>query len=242
MEETLEIDLREIFKVLLKRIWIILLCAVIVGGAVFAYTFKFVTPMYTASVTLYVNNSTGDSGTVSSSGLAVALQLVNTYVNIIQSDTVLNKVIEETGLLLTAKNIRSMLTAEVVDETEMFRVQITSSNAVMSADIANAIANIAPAEIAKIIEGSSAKVIDYAQVPISQSSPNYATNTILGGLAGGLLAAVFFVLRVLMDVRVKSEDDLTRICAIPVLGAIPDFTVTAKAAEKAEKAEKKVRR
>lgn len=239
MEETLEIDLREVFKVLLKRIWIILLCAVIVGGSVYAYTRKFVTPMYTASVTLYVNNNVGDSGTVSSSGLAVALQLVNTYVNIIQSDTVLNKVIDETGLVLTAGSIRGMLSAEVVDETEMFRVQITSPNPVMSADIANALANIAPAEISKIIEGSSAKVIDYAQVPTTHSSPNYITNTIFGALAGGLLAALFFVLLVLLDGRVKSEDDLTRICGVPVLGAIPDFTVTTKAAERAEK---KVRR
>ena len=91
MNEIREIDLNKIFKVLLKRVWVIVLCAVLAGALTLVYTVNFVTPMYTASVAMYVNNNnnTAYSGTVSSSNLAVALQLVKTYVNIIQSDTVL---------------------------------------------------------------------------------------------------------------------------------------------------------
>lgn len=224
MDEALELDLKELFKTLAKRAWVIALCAVIMGAAVFGYTAKFVPPVYKASVSLYVNNNTGDTGTVSSSNLAVALQLVNTYVNIIESDTVLNKVIEETGLMLTAEDIRVMLTAEAVNDTEMFRVNITTGNPKMSADIANAIATVAPSEIAKIIEGSSAKVIDYAKVPTKQSAPNSISNGLVGAIAGAVLAIVFYILRMLTDVRVKNEEDLTKICKIPVLGSIPDFT------------------
>lgn len=224
MDEALELDLKELFRTLAKRAWVIVLCAVIMGTAVFGYTAKFVPPVYMASVSLYVNNNAGDTGTVSSSNLAVALQLVNTYVNIIESDTVLNKVIEETGLMLSAEQIRDMLTAEAVNDTEMFRVNITTGNPKMSADIANAIATVAPSEIAKIIEGSSAKVIDYAKVPTKQSAPNSVSNGLVGAVAGAVLAIVFYVLRMLTDVRVKNEEDLTKICKIPVLGSIPDFT------------------
>lgn len=232
MEETMEINLKEVFKALLKGAWIIMLCAILVGSAVLVYTVNFVTPMYKSSVTLYVNNSNGDSNKVASSDLAVALQLVNTYVNIIQSDTVLEKVIESTGLNLTAKQICGMLSAESVDETEMFKVSITSPDPQMSADIANAIANVAPTEIKKIIEGSSAKVIDYAKASNSRTSPSYTTNAVAGALVGALLAAAVIVLRVCLDARVKSEEDLMKICAIPVLGAIPDFTQIAKETEK----------
>lgn len=223
MEETMMINVQDVFKALLKRAWIIILCAVLVGSAVLVYTVNFVTPMYQANVTLYVNNNSAESSKVISSDLAVALQLVNTYVNIIQSDTVLEKVIDESGFNLTAKDIRNMLSAESVDETEMFRVMITSPDPQMSADIANAIANVAPAEISKIIEGSSAKVIDYAKVPTGRSSPNYVTNTLVGALAGMLMAGAVIVLQVCMDMRVTNEEDLLNICAVPVLGAIPDF-------------------
>ena len=198
MNETVEFDLRELAKAVAKWIWIVVLCAVIVGASVLVYTVNFVTPQYQANVTIYVNNnSTGDETYISSSDLAVALRLVTTYVNIIQSNSVLEKVIDEAGLLL-------------------------------SADLANAIAKVAPDEISTIIEGSSAKIIDYARVPEGRSSPNYVTNTVIGALVGAFLAIVVILLQNLLDVRVKNEEDLQMICDIPVLGVIPDMNADIK--------------
>lgn len=224
MNETVEFDLRELAKVVAKRIWIVALCAVIVGASVLVYTVNFVTPLYQANVTIYVNNnSTGDGTYISSSDLAVALRLVTTYVNIIQSNSVLEKVIDEAGLLLSADQVRGMISAEVIGETEMFKVTVTTPNPHMSADLANAIAKVAPDEISAIIEGSSAKIIDYARVPEGRSSPNYVTNTVIGALVGAFLAIVVILLQNLLDVRVKNEEDLQMICDIPVLGVIPDM-------------------
>lgn len=238
MKENIEIDVRGLFKALLKRAWIIVLCALLGGGTALLYTANFVTPMYRAEVTMYVNNNSGNSDTVSSSNLAVALQLVNTYVNIIQSNKVLDKVIEETGIMLTTGQVRAMLTAESINDTEMFAVRVTSPSPQMSADIANAIADIAPAEISKIIEGSSAKVIDYAKVPTSRISPSFTVNTVVGTVIGGVLAAVFFMVCFLMDTRVKSGEDLSVISPIAVLGEIPDFAHPVQD----QKKKKKVRR
>lgn len=233
MGETVELDLRELFKVLLKRAWIIILCAVIVGTAVLVYTVNFVTPQYEAEVTIYVNNNSSKEGAyISSSDLAVALRLVSTYINIIQSNTVLDKVIAETGLLLTTNQVRSMISAEVVGETEMFKVTVTTPNAQMSADLANAVATVAPDEIAEIIEGSSAKIIDYARVPSKYSSPNYSMNTVIGAFVGAVLAIVVILVQNMQDVRVHNEEELAKICSVPVLGVIPDMTSDMKNAGK----------
>jgi len=229
MNENIELDLRGIFKALLKRAWIIVLCAVILATSVCVYTMNFVTPKYEASVTMYVNNNTGkNSNNISSSDLAVALRLVSTYVNIIQSNKVLEKVIAETGMNLSVGQVRGMISAEVVDETEMFRVRVATSNPQVSADIANAIAAVAPNEISEIIEGSSAKVIDYARVPTSRSSPNYVSSAMLGAVAGAVLAAAVIVLCTVLDTRIKHEEDLKKICDVPVLGVIPDLSVDKK--------------
>ena len=229
MGESVEIDLRELFKVLLKRAWIVILCAVIVGTSVLVYTVNFVTPQYKANVTIYVNNNSGkDSSYISSSDLAVALRLVSTYVNIIQSNTVLEKVIAEAGMQLTTEQVRSMISAEVVGETEMFRVTVTTANPQMSADLANAIAAVAPDEIAAIIEGSSAKIIDYARVPKGRSSPNFTTNTILGAAIGAVLAIAVILIQNLLDLRVRNEEELAKIGSVPVLGVIPDLAIEMK--------------
>jgi len=235
MKETIELDLGALLKYLGKRIWIIVFCTVLLGASVFAYTVNFVTPMYDASVTIYVNNNSNkNSDTISSSDLAVALKLVNTYVNIIESDTVLEKVIAEAGMNLTANKVRGMLSAAPVDETEMFKVTIRSKDPQMSADLANAIAEVAPDEIAEIIEGSAAKIIDYAKVPTTQSSPNPVRNTVLGAVLGAVLAVAVLTMVMLLDQRIKDESDLQRVCSAPILGYIPDLAEAA--ARQAKKA------
>lgn len=225
MTENLEIDLKEMLRVLLKRAWIIVLCAVIVGASVFAYTVNFVTPQYQASVTIYVNNNSGkETAYISSSDLAVALKLVATYVNIIQSNTVLDKVVSEAGLLLTTDQVRKMISAEAMGETEMFQVTVTTPNPQMSVDLANAIAKVAPDVIAEIIEGSTAKIIDYARLPKGQSSPNYLMSAVIGALVGAILAIAVILIQNMMDTCIHNEEELEKICAVPVLGLIPDLT------------------
>lgn len=224
MNETIEIDLREIGRVLLKRVWIILLCAVIAGAAMLFYTVNFVTPMYKADVMMYVNNSSSvNNQYMSSSDLAVAQRLVETYTSIITSHTVLDKVAEETGLNITGDQIRGMLSTSAVGETEMFKVSVVTRDPQMSADIANVIAEVAPGEIAKIIPGSSAKVVDYARIPRSRYSPSYTSNTILGFLCGAVLAVVVVLLENLLDTRIRKKEDLESIFPAPVLGSIPEL-------------------
>ena len=236
-ENGIEIDLKEFLKVLLKRSWIIVLCAVLLGTSLLIYTMNFVAPTYQASTSIYINNNSGHTGgSVSSGDLAVALRLVASYANIIKSERVLSKVIDKTGLVLTAAQLQSMVKAEPMGETEMLKVTVTTPNAQMSADIANAIAEVAPSEIKDIIEGSSAKIVDIAKVPKSPSSPNYTTSFILGAAIGAFLVIGVFLLQIITDARVKSEEDLTKICAIPVLGSIPQLTTGP------QKAGKKVRR
>ena len=52
MNDTIEIDLKELGSAILKHIWVIILCAVIAGLGMLVYTANFVTPTYKADVTM----------------------------------------------------------------------------------------------------------------------------------------------------------------------------------------------
>lgn len=224
--DVLEIDLWKLLLLYLRRWRLILLCGL--AGAVIAlvYTANFITPLYRASVTVYVNSVKASQQVdyISASNLATAQQLVNTYVNIIRSDTVLEKVVDSAGLEYTAAQIRCMMTAAQVDETELFTVYISHPNPEMAAKIANAVARVAPGEIEEFVEGSSTKIIDYAKVPTSRYTPSYRKNTLLGGVVGCFLAVLYVTLLYLLDVRIKSEEDLTQLFDLPMLGQIPAFS------------------
>lgn len=224
-----EINLSEIAAAIVQKIWLVVLCAVLCGAATFFYTANFITPLYRSSVSIYVNNTTqqvtSNANGISASDLATSQRLVNTYINILSSDTVLNKVAEEVDLGISGSGIRSLMSASAMGETEIFQVYISHSDPKIAAKIANAIAEVAPEEIANIVEGSSTKIIDYAKVSGAPYTPNKTTNTTYGMIAGALVAVLIIVLQVLLDVRVKSEEDLAGISNAPVLGLIPDLVM-----------------
>ncbi len=227
MEQAKQLNFQEIFYALLRKIWLIVLCAAILGAGAFIFTHHFITPMYQAKVTIYVNNSSSNAedliNTITSSDLSTAQKLVTTYVTILKSDTVLEKVTEEVGGNLSIGSIRGMMTAAAVDKTEVFEVKISNADPALAAKIANTIAAVAPGEIANIVEGSSTKIIDYAKVPSAPYTPNTLNNTIIGAAGGALLAIFFILAQVVLDVRVKGEEDLAMLSPAPVLGMIPDF-------------------
>ena len=222
----IEIDLQKLLWAYLRKWWLIVACGLVLAAATLLYTMNCITPMYRANVTIYVNNmSAGERvDSISGSNLSAAQQLVNTYVNIIRSNSVLQKVVEQSGLDYSADQIRDCMSAAQVGDTEMFNVYILHSDPEMAAHIANAVAEVAPGEIGNIVEGSSTKIIDYAEVPDSRYSPSYSRNTMLGGIIGVVLAVAYVTLRYLLDVRLKEEDELVQLFDFPVLGRIPSFT------------------
>lgn len=219
-----QIDLQKLLLAWLKKWWLILLCAAVAAAGTLYYTMNYVTPLYRASVQIYVNNSSADERVdyISGSNLTASQQLVATYVNMIRSDTVLRKVAEALNKPdITANYIRDEMTTSQVQNTVMFNVYISDADPHLAAAIANTIADIAPAEIAEFVEGSSTKIVDYARIPQSPYTPSYTKNAAIGAIVGALVAIIIVTLQFLMDVRIKDEEDLTALFNLPILGQIP---------------------
>ena len=93
-----EIDLRQLFGLLLSNIKTIIMVTVLSGLIAFMISNYIITPEYSSTVKLYVNNKTAsNSETLTTSDISAAQQLVGTYVAIIQSDSMLKEVIREAG-------------------------------------------------------------------------------------------------------------------------------------------------
>ena len=155
------------------------------------------------------------------------MRVINTYINIIKRDPVLDKasdlIRQRTGQQYSPEALRAMLTAEPVEQTEIFTVQVTHADPVMAAQIANAVAEVSPDLIAKTLRGSSVVIIEEAKAPLQPVSPNVGRNTVLGALVGLVVIVLGICLQVILDKRIKSEEELAKICDAPVLGNIPAF-------------------
>ena len=112
MQDFTEIDLKRLILALFHKAWLLVLCALVAGALAYIYTANFITPLYRASVSIYVNNANPqmvNSSYISGSDLATAQRLVNTYVNIIRSNTVLEKVAQQSGMDITAEQMGGTL-------------------------------------------------------------------------------------------------------------------------------------
>lgn len=231
-EQEAEIDVLELLRALQKKAWAIILAAAIFAGCFLTYTVMLVKPKYTAKTLLYVNSSSvslgGSKVSISASELSAAQSLVDTYIVILNTRTTLNEVIAQAGVPYTYEQMvnNNMIRAASVNSTEVFAIEVTSTDPKEAELIANTIGAVLPNKIASIVEGSSARIVDYAVVPSRKSSPSLRKNTMIGFALGAVLTAAAIVAQKLMDTKVRDTDYLKKEYSIPVLAVIPDLTST----------------
>ena len=230
--EEVEIDLQRVFSAVWKRAWLVAIVSVVCAVATLLGTLFFITPEYQAAAKFYVNNSSISVGSasvsISSGDLVTSRNLVDSYIVILKTRETLNDVIDYAGVNRTYSEVKGMLTAEAVDETEIFQVTVTSTDPQEAEKIANAIAYILPKRIGTIIEGTSAKVVEAAVVPSAPSSPSYTKNTLVGFLMGFVLSVAAVALLEIFDTTIRTEEDVMQICKHPILAAVPDMAAPSK--------------
>ena len=230
--EEIVIDLRKVWAAVLDNILLVTVIAVLCGTVAFLGTFFLIAPKYEATAKFYVNNNAvslgGASVSISSGDLVTSRNLVDSYIVILNTRETLNDVMDYAGVSRTYEEVTRMLSAEAVDETEIFQVTVTSTDPIEVKKIADAIAYILPYRIDDIIEGTSAKVVEAAVLPTKPASPNYAKSTAVGLVLGLLLTISVIAVREILDISIGCEADIAQIVDLPILAAVPDMNAPGK--------------
>ena len=220
MNESLTIQ--QIFRVLLKKWWIILISVIVCGSVGFTYSTYVLAPQYTSIGTLIVNNKQSrETASININDINASQKLVNTYAIILKSNAFVNRVKEKINLDYSVSKIQNMVTYSSVNNTEVLAVAVVSENPEHSATIAETVLDLATEEIGKYAEVGSVKILDHANLPVSPSSPNIPLNTLIGILLGAVLSVLMIFITEMMDTRIKGADDLSDRYNLPVLGIIP---------------------
>ncbi len=230
-EKELTIDLMQILKSLWHRAWIIAIAALLAAAIGFAVAAFFITPQYSSSVMLYVNNkgnSASSGGNISQADINAAQSLVKTYCEILNNRTTLDEVIKRAELPYTYTELSSMITAGQSNNTEVMKVTVQCSDPDEAAKIANCIAEVLPVRIAGVIDGSSMKVVEYAVPNAQKVEPSVLQYTLIGFLLGFVAAAGVICVLTIMDDTVHSEEYILQTYPYPILAKIPDLMHSGK--------------
>ena len=223
------IDLVKLAFYVLKRVWLVILCAAIGFGVMYYRAESNHRDTYTASGTLYVLN--GNPNLInyqytSMSDLASAVALLDTYKEVVKSEKVLNAVIDRIAddyPGLTPSYISATINMSSVNNTGVTRVSCTTNDPRKSIAICNAVLDAAPSEIKRVVGAGSAEVIDYAD-PDKLPGPNVHNSSrrgLTGALAGAVVAAAVLVLLFLLNQKIADSKDLTDNYTLPLLASVP---------------------
>ena len=220
-DDEMEIDLKEVFYLLVSH-WKSILLAALLGAAVFgAYHTFLLKPSYQADASIYI---TSTDSMISFSDLQLSAALTDDYANIIKSRTVLNRVIDELDLNLDYKQLGALVSVDNPDSTHIVDIKVTCDDPELSRNITNALMNISVDKIYQVIGSGEPTVIDYAMSEAVQDvTPGLKKYLMLGGLLGALIVCAIVVLRMLMDTTMKTVDDIDRYLHLPVLAAVPYY-------------------
>lgn len=234
-KEIAEISFMRLFDAVMKKLWLVMLMSVLGAVLTFAITFFLITPKYESAAMFYVNNnslSVGDASfSLSSSDISASKSLVDTYIVILDTWETQKDVIDYAGLDMTCEQFKEMVSSAAVNETEVFRVTITSENPEEASKLANAVAYILPKRINSIVEGTSAQIVSSARTPTKPSSPNFIINSLVGFIFGLVLSISAIALKTLLDVTIRTEADVLQSSGLPLLAKVPDMEKKAKSGQ-----------
>lgn len=227
-DEELEIDLRELFFVLLGKVHILILAFILGALVLYLVSITFLSKKYQSSTSIYVLNRQ-DNNVVTYSDLQSGTQLTKDYAELVKSRSVTEKVINQLKLNivytdmreLDSRQLAGMISVDNTTDTRIIRITVTDTNPARAQDIANAIREAASLHIEAVMDIEAVNVVDYAEMPTEAVSPNILLNTLIGAAAGTIAAAFIIILLHLSDDRIKGPDDVEKYLGTSVLGTIP---------------------
>lgn len=226
MEEqnTLEIDVLQLFRSLWKRKLVILLVAIITSSVAFAYSTFVIKPEFTSTTRIYVvNRDQGEKSGLTNQDLQAGTYLVKDYREIILSQDVLEEVVSDLKLDLTPKGLANKIKVTVPVDTRIVSISVKDKQPEEASRIANSLREVAAEKIVAVTRVSGVTTLEEARPATTPSSPNVRRNTLFGFLGGAVVTVIAVLLIELLDTRVKRPEDVEDVLQIPLLGLVPDL-------------------
>lgn len=225
-DDELTIDLAELFGVLWHWIWLILLVALLLGGAAFAFS-KFVIPEEFQSTTkIYVldkESGSGGQSTYTYTDLQMGSQLTKDYAELITSRTVIEKVIADNHLesVYDYKEFLKKVEVNTPTDTRIVSITVTDTNPALAQALADDIRVEASDLIVNTMQINAVNTYEAANLPTEKSAPSCSKWALLGALLGALLVGGIVTLQYILDDTIKTSEDVEQYLGLSTLALIP---------------------
>ena len=219
-----------LFRIFMKRLWIIVLVFIIAISAAYSYCNYIATPQYSATASVLVTNgaitnqSTSEIKTsVSSTDVTASLSLVDTITDILKTPEIYRVTAKESKGKYTYNQLKSAANVSRRDDNTLFvDVSFRNASGESAIEMANLFAETACTYIKNIIPNSNATVVAKA-VSASLVYPRTFSTMVLSGIVAAIAVYILFLIPETVNRIIRNEDDFVKNFDLPIIGLIPDF-------------------
>ena len=213
-------ELKDYWRILRKRGWIIILVMLLTGAAAYGFS-KLQTVEYKSSIQVFVRPERIDNGT-----LLATKQILRGFVAFINSRNFAQKVIIAQGLDMLPETLKGKVTIASIDEDYIIQIDVIDTNGDQANDIANEWAN--QFVLWRNQDNANQRKEDRVDANVIQNAdyvqfrPQTTLNTAAGGIIGLMIGIlIVFFLESIESNILRAPEDVERALGATVLGAIP---------------------
>ena len=219
-----EIDLKELFEFIKKKIGLLITITVVICLLGCIYGLFIQKPMYKSYTTIILGgNETTASQTITQSDITLNKNLVDTYAEIVKSRRVLEQVIAELDLEETYEELSNKISVSSVNNTEIIKITVADSNPIEAKNVANVTANFFSKEVVKLYNMNNVNVLDEANEANEPYNINIPKQVIIYFFIGIIIALSVLFIIFYFDRTIKSAEQVEQKIKLPILGSVEEF-------------------
>lgn len=238
-EEEEEIDLSELFSLLLDKAHYLILFTVLGALLLNMYSFFLIHPTYEATASIYVVTASGGN-VVDLTDLNLGTNLKSDYQELISRYPVLHRVSEELNLGWSMEKMKKAVSISNPTDTRILDLTATARDPQLAMDIANKLAEVSIEYLPVTMSTDAPNIADKARLPLKKANPSYTKFTLLGAALGLFCSAAWISIQHVTDDTIRTAEDMEQYLGLVSLATVPFVeTFHNKERDKVRKKDKK---
>lgn len=220
MNDELEIDLGELFKVLKKNILMIIVVSLLCAAVGLVSSMFLISKKYSSEATIYITPRVTEQGSIDYNSLQTNSRMVNNYMEILKGETILAKVADQVGMD-SYEEVLDTITVTNPTDTELISVSAETTDPELSQQIVSLTISTFTEDMMDILNLNNVTIINDAKVNEEPVSPSKAKFTVLGFGVGLVISCGYVFISYLFDKRLRTREEAENFLGVPVLATVP---------------------
>lgn len=219
----MEIDLVDLFFMLLSKLkWIVLIG--ILGGLIGAgITHHFLPNQYEATSKIYIVSTSSDS-VINLSDLQLGTSLTSDYQELLMSRPMLESIQKNLNLNMNLDTLSKAIDLNNPSGTRILTITAKTTDPLLSRNIANEMATLSKTWLSEIMDSRQPNIVEKAVTPENKCGPSLTKNTLIGAMALVFVYLCIVITKYVLDDTIHTSEDMERYFGLVPMAIIPEVS------------------